>query len=79
MAPALNTEVKRRGDIRDAGEVNRLMLMGAGDVDEELFRDGIRHRFVIRGHGTVQGNGGKAAGQTQTEEDSRQGQPCVRY
>ncbi len=42
-----DTEIERRGDIRDTGEVNRLMLMGAGDVDEQLFGAGIRDRLII--------------------------------
>jgi hypothetical protein len=43
-----DTEIERRGDIRNAGEVNRLMLMGASDVDEQLFGDGIRDRLIDR-------------------------------
>ena len=52
-----DTEIERRGDIRHAGEVNRLMLMGAGDVDEQLFGDGIRDRLIIARHGAIQRDG----------------------
>ena len=69
-----DTEIERCGDIRDAGEVNRLMLMGAGDVDEQLFGDGIGDRLIIVRHCAIQRDGGEAAGHGQTAEDSRQGQ-----
>ena len=52
-----DTEIERRGDIRDAGEVNRLMLMGAGDVDEQLFGNGIRDRLIIARHCASQRDG----------------------
>ena len=57
----VDTEIERRGDIRDAGKVNRLMLMGAGDVDEQLFGDGIRNRLIIARHCAIQREGGEAA------------------
>ena len=66
-----DTEIECRGDIRDAGEVNRLMLMGAGDVDEQLFGDGIRDRLIIGRHGAIQRDRGEAAGHGQAAEDSR--------
>lgn len=70
-----DTEIERRGDIRDAGEVNRLVLMGAGDVDEQLFGDGIRDRLIVARHGAIQRNGREAACYGQAAEDSCQGQP----
>jgi len=58
-------EIERYGDILDAGEMNRLMLMGAGDVDEQLFGDSIRDRLIIARHGAIQRDGGEAAGHGQ--------------
>ena len=61
----IHPEVERRGDIRDAGEVNGLMPMGAGDVDEQLLGDGIRHRFIIGRHCAIQRDRREAAGHGQ--------------
>jgi len=33
------------------------MLMGAGDVDEQLFRDGISDRLILGRHGAIQRDG----------------------
>ena len=50
------------------------MLIGAGDVDEQLFGDGIGDRLIIGRHCAIQRDGGEAPGHGQTAEDSRQGQ-----
>ena len=41
------------------------MLMGARDVDEQLFGDSIRDRLIIARHGAIQRDGGEAAGHGQ--------------
>jgi len=38
------------------------MMMGAGDVDEQLFGDGIRDRLIRARHCAIQRGGGEAAG-----------------
>ena len=45
--------------------MNRLMLMGSGDVDEQLFGDSIRDRLIIARYGAIQRDGGKVAGHGQ--------------
>ena len=46
------------------------MLMGAGDIDEQLFGDGLRDCLIIGRHGAIQRDGGEAAGHGQTAEGS---------
>lgn len=52
-----DTEIEGGRDVRYASEVNRLMLMGSGDIDEQLFGDGICDRFIIGRHCAIQCNG----------------------
>lgn len=51
-----DTEIERRRDIRYAGEVNRLVMLGTCDIDKQLFGNGIRHRVVIGDDRTIQGD-----------------------
>lgn len=72
----IHAEVERRGDIRDAGEVDGLMAMGAGNIDEQLRGDGIRHRLIVRGHRPIQRDRRQTAGQRQATENPGQREPC---
>ncbi len=73
-----DSEIKCGGDVRNAGEVNRLMQVGAGDVDEQLFGDGVRDCFIIARHGTIQRARRKAARHGQAAQDSCRDHSCKR-
>ena len=74
----IHAEIERRGDVRDAGEVDGSMAMGAGNVDEQLLGDRIRHRFIVRRHCAIQRDRRQAAGQREATESPGQGEPRKR-
>ena len=74
----IHAEIERRGDVRDAGEVDGSMAMGAGNVDEQLLGDRIRHRFIVRRHCAIQRDRQQAAGQREATESPGQGEPRKR-
>ena len=63
---AADAEVEGRRDVRDAGEVNRLAVLGAGDVDQQLLGEGVRDGLVIGHHDFIEADGGETSGQDQT-------------
>ena len=45
--PGTHPEVKCGGDVRHAGEVYCLMVMGPGNIDEQLFGQRLGDRLII--------------------------------
>ncbi len=60
--PGIHPEVKCGGDVRHAGEVYRLMVMGARNIDEQLFGQGVGDRLIISYDRAVERDRRKAAG-----------------
>lgn len=69
-------KIKRRRDVGNAGEVNRLMMLCSGDIDEQLlglrFSDGI----VVGDHRSSQGDRREAA---REKEKTEKCQEYARY